>query len=73
MPISDVSLDTGVTPLSGRLYSATASTMTLTAPPESVPPNPGNFKIFSAPIGGVLFDLIDVVRAYDVVFGGGMA
>jgi len=73
VPISDVSLDTGVTPLSGRLYSATASTMTLTAPPESVPPNPGNFKIFSAPIGGVLFDLIDVVRAYDVVFGGGMA
>jgi hypothetical protein len=71
VPISDVSLDTGVAPLSNRLYSVTASTMTLTAPPESVPPNPGNFKLFSGPIGGVLFDLIDVVRAYDFVPGAG--
>jgi hypothetical protein len=66
-----VSLDTGVAPLSNRLFSVTASTMTLTAPPERVPPNPGNFKAFSGPIGGVLFDLIDVVRAYDFVPGAG--
>jgi hypothetical protein len=71
VPIADVSLDTGVQPISNRLYSVTASTMTLTAPPESVPPNPGNFKLFSGPIGGVLFDLIDVVRAYDFVPGAG--
>jgi hypothetical protein len=72
VPIADVSLAAGVAPLStNRLYSVTASTMTLTAPPESVPPNPGNFKIFSGPIGGVLFDLIDVVRAYDFVPGAG--
>jgi hypothetical protein len=45
--------------------------MTLSAPPESVPPNPGNFKLFTGPIGGVLFDLIDVVRAYDFVPGAG--
>ena len=45
--------------------------MTLTVPPESVPPNPGKFRIFTGPIGGVLFDLIDVVRAYDFVPGAG--
>jgi hypothetical protein len=72
VPISDVSLAVGVAPLSAnRLYSVTASTMTLSAPPESVPPNPGNFKLFTGPIGGVLFDLIDVVRAYDFVPGAG--
>ncbi len=71
VPISDVSLDTGVAPLSNRLYSVTASTMTLTVPPESVPPNPGKFNLFTGPIGGVLFDLIDVVRAYDFVPGAG--
>ena len=71
VPISDVSLDVGVAPLTSRLFSTTASTMTLNAPPESVPPNPGGFKVFSGPIGGVLFDLIDVVPAYDVVFGAG--
>ena len=71
VPIADVSLDAGVAPLSNRLFSVTASTMTLNAPPESVPPNPGNFKVFSGPIGGVLFDLIDVVRAYDFVPGAG--
>jgi hypothetical protein len=72
VPIADVSLDPGVAPLSAnRLYSVTASTMTLLAPPESVPPNPGNFKLFTGPIGGVLFDLIDVVRAYDFVPGAG--
>ena len=65
VPISGVSLDAGVAPLSSRLYSVTASTMTLNALAESVPPNPGNFQLFTGPIGGVLFDLIDVVRAYD--------
>ena len=71
VPIADVSLDTGVTPLTNRLFSVTASTMTLNTPPESVPPNPGNFKLFTSPIGGVLFDLIDVVRAYDFLPGAG--
>jgi hypothetical protein len=75
VPITDVSLDTGVNPFSAnRLYSLTASTMTLNAAPESVPPNPGGVGIFTGPVGGVLFDLIDVVRAYDVDFtvsGGG--
>ena len=76
VPIADVSLDTGVNPFStNRLYSVTASTMTLNAPPESVPPNPGGVGIFTGPVGGVLFDLIDVVRGYDVDFsvasGGG--
>jgi len=69
VPIADVSLDTSVNPFSNTLYSVTASTMTLNAPPESVPPNPGNFQLFTGPIGGVLFDLIDVVRAYDFVPG----
>jgi hypothetical protein len=67
VPIADVSLDPGVAPLSNRLFSVTASTMTLDAPAESVPPNPGNFQVFTGPIGGVLFDLIDVVRGYDAV------
>ena len=62
VPIADVSLDAGVAPLSNRLFSVTASTMTLSAPPEMVAP--------VANIGGVLFDLIDVVRAYDFVPGG---
>ncbi|HVH72785.1 MAG TPA: sialidase family protein [Candidatus Dormibacteraeota bacterium] len=64
VPIVDVSLDPGVTPFSpNRLYSVTVSTMTLNAPAESVPPAAG--------IGGVFFDLIDVVRAYDFVPGAG--
>ncbi len=67
VPIADVSLDPGVAPLTNRLFSITASTMTLNAPPESVSPNPGGFSGFSGPIGGVLFDLIDVVRGYDFV------
>lgn len=71
VPISDVSLDAGVAPFSNRLYSVTASTMTLNAPAESNPPSPGGFQLFTGPIGGVLFDLIDVVRAYDAVPGGG--
>ncbi|MFY9579761.1 MAG: hypothetical protein WAQ33_10580 [Gaiellaceae bacterium] len=69
VPISDVSLDTGVAPLSNRLYSVTASTMTLNAVAESNPPSPGGFQLFTGPIGGVPFDLIDVVRAYDFVPG----
>jgi hypothetical protein len=69
VPLADVSLDAGVAPLTNRLFSVTASTMTLSAAPESIPPNPGGFKLFSGPIGGVLFDLIDVVRAYDFVPG----
>ena len=73
VPIADVSLDAGVAPLTNRLFSVTASTMTLNVPPESVPPNPGNFNLFTGPIGGVLFDLIDVVRAYDFVPGAGGA
>jgi hypothetical protein len=71
VPIAGVSLDAGVAPLTNRLFSVTASTMTLTLPPESLPPNPGNFKLFTGPIGGVLFDLIDVVRGYDFVPGAG--
>jgi hypothetical protein len=75
VPIANVTLETGVAPFNAnRLYSVTASTMTLNAAPESVPPNPGGVGIFTGPVGGVLFDLIDVVRAYDVDFsvnGGG--
>jgi len=71
VPIADVSLDAGIAPLTNRLFSVTASTMTLLAPPESVPPDPGGTQLFSGPIGGVLFDLIDVVRAYDFVPGAG--
>jgi hypothetical protein len=53
VPITDVSLDTGVNPFSANgLYSLTASTMTLNAAPESVPPNPGGVRIFTGPVGG---------------------
>jgi hypothetical protein len=45
--------------------------MTLSAPPESVPPDPGGVGIFTGPVGGVVFDLIDVVRGYDAVPAGG--
>jgi hypothetical protein len=58
VPISQVSLQDGVAPLSKRLYSVTASTMTLPARANSEP-------VFAG-IGGVLFNLIDVARAYDV-------
>ena len=71
VPISDVSLDAGVAPISNRLYSVTASAMSSAASFESVPPNPGGIGLFTGPIGGVLFDLIDVVRAYDFVPGAG--
>ena len=57
VPESDVSLDPGVARDDSKLYSVTASTMTLPAPANSVPSVGG--------IGGVLFNLIDVVRGYD--------
>jgi hypothetical protein len=78
VPISDVNLYP-TAPLPTRLYSVTASTMTSSAAPDTVPGTPGFFtpagsvKVFSGPIGGVLFDLIDVVRAYDFVPGAGGA
>jgi len=71
VPIADVSVD-GSSVGPNRLYSVTGSTMTLPAPAESNPPDVhGNFHAFTGPIGGVLFDLIDVVRAYDFVPGAG--
>jgi hypothetical protein len=57
VPKSLVSLDPGVRRLDSKLYSVTASTMTLPTPADSVPPVAG--------IGGVFFNLIDVVRGYD--------
>ena len=72
VPIADVSLDPGVAPLSAdRLYSVTASTMTLTEPAETNQPSIQPFQLFTGPIGGDLFDLIDVVRAYDAVGASG--
>jgi hypothetical protein len=78
VPIADVSLDPSVAPFNAnRLYSVTASTMSLTAlNAENPPPTSGTFgvSVFSGPFGGNLFDLIDVARAYDVDFtvnGGG--
>ena len=61
VPLSQVSLDAGVAPFnSTRLYSVTASTMTL--------PQPAN-TIFLAGGGilGVPFNLIDVARGYDAL------
>jgi hypothetical protein len=58
VPLSQVSLDPGVAPFSNRLYSVTASTMTL--------PQPANTDPWLAPgIGGIPFDLIDVARGYE--------
>jgi hypothetical protein len=79
VPITDVSLPTGVAPLSpNRLYSVTASTMTIAAgnaetkqPDKGVHSLVGGVDVFNSPIGGQLFDLIDVVRAYDFVPGAG--
>ena len=82
VPIADVSLDTGVSPLSNRLFSVTASTMTITAGNAETPPadkgvhatvggESGGVDVFNSPIGGQLFDLIDVVRGYDFVPGAG--
>jgi hypothetical protein len=57
VPLSDVSLDPGVPPFSSRIYSVTASTMTLPATAESVPSEGG--------VGGIPFDVIDVAPGYD--------
>jgi hypothetical protein len=58
VPLSQISLDPGVAPFSDRLYSVTASTMTL--------PQPANTDPWISPgIGGVPFDLIDVARGYE--------
>jgi hypothetical protein len=56
VPISKVSLDAGVSPFANQLYSVTATTMTYTQTPESVPSLGG--------IGGAFFDLIDVAPGY---------
>jgi hypothetical protein len=58
VPLSQVSLDPGVAPFSSRLYSVTASTMTLPQPANTIPFGGGG-------ILGVPFNLIDVVRGYD--------
>jgi len=78
VPIADVSLESGVAPLSNRLYTVTASTMTIAAgdaehppPDKGVHSSIGGVSVFNSPIGGQLFDLIDVVRAYDFVPGTG--
>jgi hypothetical protein len=57
VPVSTVSLDPGVAPYSSKLYSVTASTMTLPAQASSVPSLGG--------VGGIAFNLIDVAPAYD--------
>jgi len=57
VPLSAVSLDAGVAPYSNRLYSMTASTMTLPAPANSIPAFGG--------VGGVAFNLIDAAPGYD--------
>jgi hypothetical protein len=57
VPIAQVSLDSGVTPYSNRLYSVTATTMTLPAQANSVPSLGG--------VGGVPFNAIDVAPGYD--------
>jgi hypothetical protein len=77
VPIADVSLDAGVSPLSSRLYSVTASTMTLLTPPEAPPPVSATIPVGDVTsvtvrrLGGAFFDLIDVVRAYDFLPGTG--
>jgi hypothetical protein len=57
VPLGDVSLDAGVAAFSSKLYSVTASTMTMSAQASSVPSLGG--------VGGLPFNLIDVVRSYD--------
>ncbi len=57
VPLSDVSLDPGVLAFGTRLYSITASTMTLQAQANSVPSLGG--------VGGIPFNVIDVARGYD--------
>ena len=57
VPLSQVGLDPGVASFSTKLYSVTASTMTL--------PKPANTICRRAGLFGVPFNLIDVVRGYD--------
>ena len=57
VPLADVSLDPGVAPFSSRLYSVTASTMTLPEAANTVPSEGG--------VGGVPFNLIDIAPSYD--------
>ncbi|MDQ6801029.1 MAG: hypothetical protein M3041_09355 [Acidobacteriota bacterium] len=76
VPIADVSLASGTAPLSNRLFSVTASTMTLVDPPETPVLSgtlivPGATTVTVRRLGGSHFDLIDVVRAYDFVPGAG--
>jgi hypothetical protein len=59
VPLADVSLDPGVAPMSSRLYSVTASTMTLPEAANTVPSEGG--------VGGLPFNLIDVAPSYDAV------
>jgi hypothetical protein len=57
VPISAVSLDAGVAPYSSRLYSVTASTLTMQGKASSV----GSF----GGVGGLPFNVIDVAPSYD--------
>jgi hypothetical protein len=57
VPLSLVGLDPGVASFSSKLYSVTASTMTLPKPANTLPTSGG--------LLGVPFNLIDVVRGYD--------
>jgi hypothetical protein len=59
VPLNAVGLDPGVAAYSNRLYSVTASTMTL--------PAPANTGYFGGGVGGVPFNLIDVAPGYDAV------
>jgi hypothetical protein len=59
VPLSDVSDPLA---LGSTLFSVTSSSMTLPAPAESQP-------VDLAGVGGVLFNLIDVVQAYDFIPG----
>jgi len=61
VPISQVSLP-ATAPLDDNLYSVTASTMTRAQATSPLPPFIG--------VGGVPFNLIDVVRAYNANFSG---
>jgi hypothetical protein len=57
VPRSLVSLDPGVAPFSSKLYSVTASTMTLAQPANTVP--------WSSGVGGIFFNVVDQARSYD--------
>jgi hypothetical protein len=57
VPKEAVSLEAGTAPLDKFLYSITASTMTLPQQANAVQPVAG--------LGGSLFNLIDVVQAYN--------